>query len=430
MAAHKDVILDLKNAGNAAHQRGEYRQAILHFSKALELSPPANTKHVLHSNRSASYCLLEDYESALEDALEVVRLNPEWAKGYSRKGAALHHSKRYDEAIAAYTMGLELDPDNEVMKKAMQEAVEGKSYMSGKPFSSELLPATQEALKKCKELRHLAEVSWHLEIIKDKIWLADPPKAPFRPRSLFIIDSDRLQMLNMTAHPSRDSISLDELADFILQAFFKTGIRPGLLEFSDAKLHHVLQDTLHGIGVRVRTTALSQAKQKFFDDTVRCFEEKEREQWATDAHQGKFAGVLKQRNQKGLMSVDGMNVGFFKSLLSAAAGFIQSRVYLYYSGGLGIQVHEGSEFSAEASVCIISKNPTGQWGISHSTQRAYAEPGDCGTESYLFCECSNIPFDDCDLIEKHGCDIVDDKYPLPLVHGVDAEQKRPSLEVF
>ena len=34
---------------------------------------------------------------------QVVSLKSDWAKGYSRKGAALHHMKRYTEAVEAYT---------------------------------------------------------------------------------------------------------------------------------------------------------------------------------------------------------------------------------------------------------------------------------------------------------------------------------------
>lgn len=51
-----------------------------------------------------------DAERALEDAESCCETNPSWVKGYSRKGAALHKLKRYDEAKAAYNEGLAISP--------------------------------------------------------------------------------------------------------------------------------------------------------------------------------------------------------------------------------------------------------------------------------------------------------------------------------
>ena len=53
---------------------------------------------------------LKDYERALQDAESCIKLNPTWAKGYSRKGAALHAMKKYDQADAAYHEGLAVAP--------------------------------------------------------------------------------------------------------------------------------------------------------------------------------------------------------------------------------------------------------------------------------------------------------------------------------
>jgi stress-induced-phosphoprotein 1 len=49
-------------------------------------------------------------------------LNPKWAKGYSRKGAALHGLEDFDGAIAAYEEGLKLEPGNVQCKKVQQRA--------------------------------------------------------------------------------------------------------------------------------------------------------------------------------------------------------------------------------------------------------------------------------------------------------------------
>jgi stress-induced-phosphoprotein 1 len=45
---------------------------------------------VLYSNRSGAYASLKNYQKALEDANKTTEIKPDWAKGWGRKGAALH----------------------------------------------------------------------------------------------------------------------------------------------------------------------------------------------------------------------------------------------------------------------------------------------------------------------------------------------------
>lgn len=42
-------------------------------------------------------------------------------QGYSRRGLACFFLKKYDEALHAYEKGLELDPDNDVMKSGVEQ---------------------------------------------------------------------------------------------------------------------------------------------------------------------------------------------------------------------------------------------------------------------------------------------------------------------
>lgn len=57
------------------------------FSQAIEIEP---TNHVLYSNRSGAYASLKNFDKALEDANKTTEIKPDWAKGWGRKGAALH----------------------------------------------------------------------------------------------------------------------------------------------------------------------------------------------------------------------------------------------------------------------------------------------------------------------------------------------------
>ncbi|KAI0698866.1 chaperone [Cytidiella melzeri] len=114
---------EFKNQGNKAFQAKDYDTAIDLFSKAIELDP---SNHVLYSNRSAAKAGKKQWVSALEDAEQCIKINPGWAKGYARKGAALHGQRKYDEGIAAYEAGIRLE-DTPALRKGLQEIQDAKS---------------------------------------------------------------------------------------------------------------------------------------------------------------------------------------------------------------------------------------------------------------------------------------------------------------
>lgn len=56
---------------------------------------------------------------------QCIKINPTWAKGYARKGAALHGERRFDDAIVAYEEGLQLE-DSPALRKGLQEVKDAK----------------------------------------------------------------------------------------------------------------------------------------------------------------------------------------------------------------------------------------------------------------------------------------------------------------
>ncbi|KAG2448193.1 hypothetical protein HYH02_006778 [Chlamydomonas schloesseri] len=110
---------ELKAKGNAAFSAGNFEEAAKFFTEAIAVDP---SNHVLYSNRSASYASLKRYTDALDDAKKCVSLKPDWAKGYSRLGAAYHGLGEYPEAIKAYEDGLQRNANSEQLKSALEEA--------------------------------------------------------------------------------------------------------------------------------------------------------------------------------------------------------------------------------------------------------------------------------------------------------------------
>lgn len=131
---------ELKAKGNAAFAAKDYQTAIQHYTDAIAAAKgPEDAIHVLYSNRSACYSGLKQWEKALEDAEETIKQNPTFAKGYGRKGGALHGARRLEEAIEAYELGLKQAPTDAALKKGLEDVQraqesEGPGAGMGKMF--------------------------------------------------------------------------------------------------------------------------------------------------------------------------------------------------------------------------------------------------------------------------------------------------------
>ncbi|KAF7502822.1 hypothetical protein GJ744_005015 [Endocarpon pusillum] len=109
----------LKAEGNKAFAAKNFEEAVEKFSQAIELDPD---NHVLYSNRSGAYASMKQFDKALEDANKTTEIKPDWAKGWGRKGAALHGTGDLLGAHDAFEEALKLDSSN-AQAKAGLEAV-------------------------------------------------------------------------------------------------------------------------------------------------------------------------------------------------------------------------------------------------------------------------------------------------------------------
>ena len=118
------------------------------FTQAIEIEP---TNHVLYSNRSGAYASLKNFDKALEDAEKTTEIKPDWAKGWGRKGSALHGTgdlgiyvrckfcvseliKGIVGANDAFEEALKLDPANAQAKSglaAVKRAIEAEAREDG-----------------------------------------------------------------------------------------------------------------------------------------------------------------------------------------------------------------------------------------------------------------------------------------------------------
>lgn len=139
MGSNKEEADQLKAQGNEQLKAGNLAKAIELYSDAIALDP---TNKAYFSNRSAAYAHTKDYSSALVDGMKCTELDPNWAKGYSRKGAALEGLERWEEAKQTYADGLAKCPGDAGLAASAERVVAAASRAS-----SNSNPMTQLAAK-------------------------------------------------------------------------------------------------------------------------------------------------------------------------------------------------------------------------------------------------------------------------------------------
>lgn len=152
--------LELKNKGNEAFTAGRFTDGITFFTRAAQAEPD---NHVLYSNRCACYAALQRYTEALEDADKCIAIKPDWAKGYVRRGAALHGLRRYDDATAAYEKGLLVDPANTGCLEGLQDVRVAAALQARDPIARAFTP---EAFRKIQEHPKLSMLLMQADYVK------------------------------------------------------------------------------------------------------------------------------------------------------------------------------------------------------------------------------------------------------------------------
>jgi len=112
---------NIKKQGNEAFKNNQLKEALKFYTKSLLLNP---MDYSIYSNRCAAYLALNKPEFALIDAINCVKLNTNWAKGYFRLGRAFYGLYNFDRAVYCLQLGLKLDPQNQELLTWLEKAKE------------------------------------------------------------------------------------------------------------------------------------------------------------------------------------------------------------------------------------------------------------------------------------------------------------------
>lgn len=137
--------------GEEKVNRGKPGQAFQFFDEAIRLDPSCA---LYYANRSNANTLCGRYEEAISDADNVIRLRPTWLRGFQRRAEALCGKQMYEEAASVYAYCLQLEPDNEKITKAFNNARQ-EGYLHAKrqeqKKQAQESAASEESKKKSKK---------------------------------------------------------------------------------------------------------------------------------------------------------------------------------------------------------------------------------------------------------------------------------------
>jgi tetratricopeptide (TPR) repeat protein len=95
------------NQGKAAYERKDFDRAIPDFTETIRLEP--NNSEGFY-NRGLAYAQKGDFDSAIADFNETIRLAPKFANGFYNRGLAYSRKNEFDKAIADFSEVIRLEP--------------------------------------------------------------------------------------------------------------------------------------------------------------------------------------------------------------------------------------------------------------------------------------------------------------------------------
>jgi Tfp pilus assembly protein PilF len=87
--------------------KNEYDRAIVDFNEAIRLDPKFSPAYM---NRGNAWLAKKEHDTAIADYNEAVRLEPKHATALANRGRAWRAKKKYDIALADYNEAIRLNP--------------------------------------------------------------------------------------------------------------------------------------------------------------------------------------------------------------------------------------------------------------------------------------------------------------------------------
>lgn len=127
----------------------QLEEAVRYLRQAIELEPDSKQRAEFHRNLGVAYTMRGDYEKALDQSSEAVRLDPNESLYHYSLGVDLTNLKRWEEASREYRKALECGLSGELGHQAQHNLTNIEHRLSAKQGESEKLKLT--GLKNAQE---------------------------------------------------------------------------------------------------------------------------------------------------------------------------------------------------------------------------------------------------------------------------------------
>ncbi len=103
---NENIAVIYRNRAAAYYYTNEFEKSIIDLSKSIELDGNNSSAYL---NRGVSYKRLNEFNKAILDYTHAIRLNPDDALAYSNRGNCFNSLKQYNNAISDLSKAIEID---------------------------------------------------------------------------------------------------------------------------------------------------------------------------------------------------------------------------------------------------------------------------------------------------------------------------------
>ena len=112
-----------KNEGNAAFKAKDYQKAVQLYTQGLVIDPNnKDTNSKLRQNRAQAHLALKNYNDAIEDCTEALRLDPSYTKAFRIRAKAYGAAGDWEEAVRDYKSVAESNPGEKGIHEDIRHA--------------------------------------------------------------------------------------------------------------------------------------------------------------------------------------------------------------------------------------------------------------------------------------------------------------------
>lgn len=127
-----EKFLESKQLGNECFKQADFPGGVSNYNDALKRKDDQDKANyadlaVIYCNRAACYTKLMEFNLAVTDCDKAIKFNPDFIKGYLRKGTALEAMRKPTEAKKAFELALAKDSTSTEAQNGLQRVYQ-KSF--------------------------------------------------------------------------------------------------------------------------------------------------------------------------------------------------------------------------------------------------------------------------------------------------------------